>query len=134
MRHFSAQARTTRLAWLTRGVLAIGLASLFSDLGHEMTTALLPAFLVGTLAAPAIALGLIEGVADGVSALFKFAGGYASDAAPGTARGRRVLGSGGYFATAINTGLIRWAPALPGALFPRALAWSGPGFPSPLRN
>ncbi len=134
MRRFSIQARTTRLAWLTRGVLAIGLASLFSDLGHEMTTALLPAFLVGTLAAPAIALGLIEGVADGVSALFKFAGGYASDAAAGTARGRRVLGAGGYLATAISTGLIGVARTWPGVLLLRALAWSGRGFRSPIRN
>ena len=82
----------TLWSWLTRGVLAIGLASLFSDLGHEITTALLPAFVVGTLGAPALALGLIEGVADGVSAFCKFWGGYASDATASTVRGRRLLG------------------------------------------
>src|SRR5258707_618397 len=99
-----------------------------------MTTALLPAFLVGTLGTPAIALGVIEGVADGVSALFKFAGGYASDAAAGTARGRRVLGAGGYLATAISTGLIGVARTWPGVLLLRALAWSGRGVRSPIRN
>src|SRR5260221_13610437 len=113
MRRFSIQARTTRLAWLTRGVLAIGLASLFSDLGHEMTTALLPAFLVGTLAAPAIALGLIEGVADGVSALFKFACGDASDSPSCTSRGWPVLGAGGYVATALSTGPLGGAGPWP---------------------
>ena len=39
-------------SWLTRGVLGIGLASLFSDWGHEAATAILPAFLA-SLGAPA---------------------------------------------------------------------------------
>jgi MFS family permease len=134
MRRLSSEGRVVQRAWLTRGVVAIGLASLFSDLGHEMTTALLPAFLVGTLAAPAIALGLIEGVADGVSALFKFAGGYASDAAAGTERGRRVLGAGGYLVTALSTGLIGLARTWPGVLVLRTLAWSGRGFRGPIRD
>ena len=53
--------------WLTRGVGAIGTASLLADLGHEIPTALLPSFLTSTLGAPAAALGLIEGVADGLA-------------------------------------------------------------------
>jgi hypothetical protein len=48
----------TRLSWLTRGVLAIGLASMFLDLGHETTTALLPVFLTATLGGPAVTLGV----------------------------------------------------------------------------
>jgi pyruvate/2-oxoglutarate dehydrogenase complex dihydrolipoamide dehydrogenase (E3) component len=39
----------SRWVWLTGGVLAIGFASFFSDLGHEVTTVLLPAFLAETL-------------------------------------------------------------------------------------
>ena len=39
--------------WLTPGVRAIGAASLLSDLGHEVPTALLPTFLTATLGAPA---------------------------------------------------------------------------------
>ncbi len=31
--------------WLTRNVFAIGLLSLFSDAGHELTTAILRSFL-----------------------------------------------------------------------------------------
>src|SRR5262245_60013241 len=124
----------TRLSWLTRGVLAIGLAGLFSDLGHEVTTALLPLFLTATLGAPAAALGLIEGLADGASALFRFWGGYASDAAAHSARGRRVLGAGGYLATALPTGLIGLAQTWPVVLVLRAVAWMGRGFRSPIRN
>src|SRR5580658_238685 len=64
--------------WLTRGVLGIGLASLFSDWGHEAATAILPAFLAG-LGAPAFALGVIEGVSAGLWSFAKLAGncGYA---------------------------------------------------------
>ena len=35
---------STRVRWLTRNVVAIGLLSLFSDMGHELTTAVLPLF------------------------------------------------------------------------------------------
>ena len=37
--------------WLNRGVGAIGSASFFSDLGHEIPTALLPSLLTTTLGA-----------------------------------------------------------------------------------
>src|SRR5918995_1154680 len=47
--------------WLTPGVRGIGAASLLSDLGHEVPTALLPSLLTTTLGATASALGLIEG-------------------------------------------------------------------------
>lgn len=53
--------------WFLPGVRAIGAASLLSDLGHEVPTALLPSFLTSTLGAPAAALGLIEGIADGAA-------------------------------------------------------------------
>ena len=53
--------------WLTPGVRGIGATSLLSDLGHEVPTALLPSLLISTPGAPASALGLIEGVADGLA-------------------------------------------------------------------
>ena len=43
----------------------IGSASLLTDAGHEIPTSLLPSLLTGTLGAPAAALGIIEGIADG---------------------------------------------------------------------
>ena len=84
--------------WLTRGVLGIGLASLFSDWGHEAATSILPAFLA-SLAAPAVALGIIEGVSDGLSSFAKLAGGFIAD----RPKWRRPTGIVGYFATAITT-------------------------------
>ena len=46
--------------WRNRSVLAFGLASLFSDAGHETATAVLPFFLV-SVGGSAAALGLVEG-------------------------------------------------------------------------
>ena len=61
--------------WFTRSVAAIGGASFFADLGYEIPTSLLPSFLTSTLGAPAAALGLIEGVADGLGGVSRLAGG-----------------------------------------------------------
>jgi hypothetical protein len=60
--------------WLNRNVLGMGLASLLSDFGHEMATAILPLFIVAIGASPA-ALGLIEGASDGASTFAKVGGG-----------------------------------------------------------
>jgi|GEM_PF-978900 len=65
--------------WFTPGVRGIGTASLLSDLGHEIPTSLLPSLLTVTLGAPAAALGLVEGIADGLAGAAKFAGGPLGD-------------------------------------------------------
>src|SRR5919199_3512117 len=103
-----AAADHSRQGWLTPGVRGVGLASLLSDLGHEVPTALLPGLLTSTLGAPASALGLVEGVADGVSGAARLAGGALADD-PGR---RRTVAVGGY-----TTGL-RLRPVLRGRLGP----------------
>jgi len=115
--------------WLTRGVLGIGLASLFSDWGHEAATAILPAFLL-SLGAPAFALGLIEGVADGLSSFAKLAGGLLAD----HPRWRKPTGIIGYFATAITTFCYAWAGSWPWVLGLRAVGWMGRGSRGPSRD
>ena len=117
-------------AWLTRGVAGIGGASLLADLGHEIPTALLPSFLTSTLGAPAAALGLIEGVADGLAGAAKFAGGPLAD----DPHRRRSAAVGGYAATAVLSGLIGAATSVwqVGAL--RAGAWAARGLRVPSRN
>ncbi len=115
--------------WLTRGVLGIGLASLFSDWGHEAATAILPAFLA-SLGAPAVALGVIEGVSDGLSSFAKLAGGFVAD----RPRWRRPTGIVGYFATAITTFGYAFAQSWPTVLVLRALGWMGRGSRGPSRD
>jgi MFS family permease len=115
--------------WLTRGVLGIGLASLFSDWGHEAATAILPAFLA-SLGAPAVALGIIEGVSDGLSSFAKLAGGWIAD----HTRWRKPTGIAGYFATALTTFGYAFAQSWPTLLFLRALGWMGRGSRGPSRD
>ena len=70
----AAEVNAARPRWFSKAVLGFGLASLLSDAGHEAGTAALPALLVSLGALPA-ALGLIEGIADGVVAFAKLYGG-----------------------------------------------------------
>ena len=64
--------------WLNRTTIGVALASLLSNVSHDLATAVLPAFLA-TLGGGPAALGLIEGSADGLSALAKLWGGVAAD-------------------------------------------------------
>src|ERR1035437_9898724 len=94
--------------WFTRSVAAIGGASFFADLGYEMPTSLLPSFLTTTLGAPAAALGLIEGLADGLGGVSRLAGGAIAD----DPSRRRKTAVGGYTVTAILTAAIGAATAV----------------------
>jgi MFS family permease len=110
-------------------VLGIGLASLFSDWGHEAATAILPVFLA-SLGAPAVALGIIEGVSDGLSSFAKLAGGFAADHPPW----RKPTGIVGYCATAVTTFGYAFAHSWPGVLLLRAFGWMGRGSRGPSRD
>lgn len=65
---------------IPRGVVALGLVSLFTDLGSEMVHSLLPVFLVGTLGASALVVGLIDGLAEALALATKVFSGWISDA------------------------------------------------------
>ncbi len=119
-----------RAEWLTPGVRGIGTASLLADLGHEVPTALLPSFLTATLGAPASALGLIEGVSDGLAGAARFAGGPLAD----DPNRRRSAAVGGYTATAVLSGLIGIATAPWQVGILRAGAWAARGLRVPARN
>jgi MFS family permease len=118
-----------RAAWLNRTTLGISLASLFSDVSHELATAVLPAFLVALGAGPAV-LGWIEGTADGLSALAKLWGGVAAD----RARRRKPLASVGYLVTAAGTAAIGLCTAAWQVMLCRVAAWIGRGSRSPARD
>lgn len=115
--------------WLTRGVLGIGLASLFSDWGHETGTSLLPV-LLGSLGAPAYALGVIEGVADGISSFAKLAGGWLADR-PWL---RKPIAVAGYFVTALSTFAFGFVGSWTEVAGARAIGWMGRGIRGPARD
>jgi MFS family permease len=116
--------------WLNRGVAGIGAASFLDDVGKEISTALLPAFLTTTLGAPAAALGAIEGIADGVAGAARLAGGALADD-PGR---RRTTAMGGYSATAVLNALIGVASAAWQVGVLRTGAWLTRGLRTPSRN
>jgi MFS family permease len=115
--------------WLNRSILGIGLASLFSDVGHEMATAAMPAFLA-SLGASSALLGLIEGVADGLSSFAKLFSGLYSD----RLRRRKPLAVAGYFLTASGMASFAFATSWWHVLLGRAGGWLGRGARSPVRN
>ena len=117
-------------SWLTPGVRGMALASLLSDLGHEVPTALLPSFLVTVLGAPAAALGLIEGLADAFSGIAKVVGGALADDS-----GRRhSIAVGGYTLTAILSAMIGLSTAVWQVAIFRTAAWTARGIRGPARN
>lgn len=64
---------------LQRNVLALGLVSLLTDASSEMIVPLLPLFLSTVVGGGALALGLVEGLADGVAAALKLWSGREAD-------------------------------------------------------
>jgi len=115
--------------WLNRNIFGMSLTSFLSDAGHEMATAVLPAFLA-IIGAPAAALGAIEGVADGVSSFVKLGAGWYSD----RIGHRKAITVGGYLLTGTATGLFALALSWPLVLVGRCAAWFGRGVRGPLRD
>jgi MFS family permease len=118
-----------RNSWLNRTVLGVGLTSLFSDWSHETATSVLPAFLASIGAGPAW-LGLIEGIADGLSSFAKLAAGHYTD----RLKRRKPLAIFGYAVTALSTASFAIATSAYQVLIGRSLAWLGRGVRSPAKK
>jgi MFS family permease len=78
---------------IPRTVWALGLVSLFMDLSSELVHSLLPLFLVGTLGASMLTVGLIEGLAEATALVVKVFSGAFSDFI-GRRKGLLLLGYG----------------------------------------
>lgn len=97
---------------IPRTVIALGVVSLLTDLSSEMIYPLLPIFLASVLGAGAIALGLIEGVAESTAALLKVASGVWTD----RTQRRKPLVVAGYSLSGMMRPLIGLAVAWPAVL------------------
>jgi MFS family permease len=111
-------------------VVGIGIASFFSDSGHEMATAVLPGFL-HSLGAPAAALGAIEGLADAALSSSKFAGGVIADR-PDVER--KTFAAGAYAITALSYGSFAVVNSWPFLAIGRTIAWAARGIRTPARD
>jgi MFS family permease len=120
---------SNQASWFNRTVLGIGLTSLLSDWGHEIATAILPAFLA-SLGAGAGWLGAIEGTADGLSSFSKLVAGHYTD----RLERRKPLVQSGYVLTALATGALALATTAWHVLADRVFAWLGRGIRTPGRK
>lgn len=122
-------AKAPSKKWLTSTVVAIIFATFFSDVSHEMCTAVLPMYLATVGLGPA-ALGMIEGFADFLVSLSKLGGGYVGHHVDR----KRPWASLGYLITTLGTFGIAFVGSLGAVLSLRSFAWMGRGFRSPLRD
>jgi MFS family permease len=95
-----------------------------------MIFAVLPLFITVGLGAPALAVGLIEGIGDGSSALVKLWSGWYSD----RIGWRKRLAVGGYGTTVFGLGLLIAVSSWPQIIVARSLAWMGRGLRQPIRS
>jgi len=116
--------------WFGPGVAGIGTASLLADAGHEIPTALLPSLVTSTLHGPAAALGLIEGISDGLAGVARLAGGGLAD----DPNRRRAVAVGGYASTAVLAAATGAATSVWQVGLLRAGAWTARGLRVPARN
>ena len=123
------QQGQVRSRWLTRSVVAIGFGSLLSDACYELIIPLLPAFITSLGGGP-MALGLMEGIADGIAFPFKLLGGSLAD----RTRRRRAWSALGYLGVGIFMPAIALAHTVFGVIGLRSVAWAARGFRSPIKD
>ncbi|OPY21804.1 MAG: putative 3-hydroxyphenylpropionic transporter MhpT [Methanomethylovorans sp. PtaU1.Bin093] len=115
--------------WLNSTVWGTSLTSFLSDFGHESVTVLLPSFLA-SIGAPTYALGIIEGLSDGLSSFAKLFSGYYSDKL-GKHKEIAILG---YVATGVFPAIVAISMSWLLVLIGRLLGWIGRGIRGPPRD
>lgn len=106
-----------------RGVWVLGFVSMFMDISSEMVHSLLPVFMVSTLGASALAVGLVEGVAEATALIAKVLSGTLSD----FIGRRKELAVFGYGLGAASKPLFALATGVQGVLGARFLDRIGKG-------
>lgn len=116
--------------FLSRNLVLLGLASLFTDLSSHIVFPLVPLFVTTVLGAGSVAVGLIEGTAETVSAALKGWAGKWSDRV-----GRRQpFVVAGYLVSTLVKFLFVFAHTWPVVLFARATERIGKGLRSAPRD
>ena len=108
--------------WLTRNVRVLSAVSLAQDAASELLYPVLPLFITGVLGAPPVAVGVIEGVAEGTAAAAKYVSGRVSDRS-----GRKPLVRLGYGLAALGKVIVAMAWIWPVVLAGRVVDRLGKG-------
>lgn len=116
-------AEPSPISGISRNVFLLSWVSMLTDVSSEMVYPLVPLFLTGVLAAPAWAVGLIEGVAEATASIFKWVFGAISDR---TGK-RKPFCIAGYGLAAITKPLLAVATGWPLVLLARVLDRYGKG-------
>lgn len=111
------------LSKIPSGVWVLGFVSMLMDISSEMIHSLLPLFLVGTLGASALMVGLIEGLAESTALIVKVFSGTLSD----YLGKRKELALFGYALGALTKPLFAIAPVTSIVLVARLLDRVGKG-------
>lgn len=105
------------------GVWTLGVVSMLMDMSSELIHSLLPLFLVTSLGASALTVGLIEGVAEATALITKVFSGYLSD----YFRKRKLLAILGYGLAALSKPIFPLASSLSWLVFARLIDGVGKG-------
>lgn len=114
---------------MTRNLVVLTLVSFTQDAASELLYPLLPLLLTGVLAAPPVALGVIEGLADATAGATRYVAGRWSDR-----RGRKPFIAAGYGLAAAGKVLVAAAVAWPMVLAGRVIDRFGKGVRSAPRD
>jgi MFS family permease len=115
--------------WLSRNLLVLTVVSLLQDTASELIYPLLPLLLTVSFGAPAVVVGLVEGVAEGVAGVTRYLSGRWSDQI-----GRRPLIRAGYSLAAAGKMVIAAAGGWPAVLVGRSVDRLGKGIRSAPRD
>lgn len=111
-----------RANWLTRNVVVLSAVSLAQDAASELLYPVLPILLTRVLGAPDAVVGIVEGVAEGFSAVTKYLAGRISDIL-----GRKPLVGAGYGLAAVGKLVVALASVWPLVLVGRVIDRIGKG-------
>ena len=118
-----AQRPGPRIWGLPKNIFLLGLTSLFNDFSSEMVFSVFPAFFTTVLKAGARSLGLVDGIAEGLSNVFKIYSGNLSD----RFQRRKALVVSGYVLSVLTRPFYVFVSAVGGALGLRVLDRVGKG-------
>ena len=119
----TATRRVETLRQIPTGIWVLGFVSMLMDISSEMIHSLLPLFMVSTLGANALTVGLIEGLAESTALIVKIFSGILSDYL-GKRKGLAVFG---YGLGALTKPLFALAPSIGVVLTARFLDRVGKG-------
>lgn len=114
------ELKTTKIP---RNIWAMGWVSMLNDIASEMIYPIVPIFLKSVLGAPAIVIGLIEGIAESTASFLKLISGWLSD----KLRERKAFVVFGYFLSAVSKLIMAVAQMWPLVLFARFVDRFGKG-------